>query len=308
MKRMKQCITFSLVCCIISIQLTAQTSLTVFSDNSPFTLYVNGEQKNAAPATSVKATGIAGTQCSVRLTFQNSGTPELKQHVYLEGADNLIFEVKKNKKGNPVLRLLSSDEVSQMEAITEKEVPTKKTGGLTEEDREAIKVVTTTTAAGISSYPQPVQPNNSGPAKVVDQGPIMEPEQKPVAAKNPYERYRTAKGFCNSPNLTADNIMKLKVKMEEKSKDERWRASYLKEILEPYLSTPGKCVTCKQYADLMNRYLVSDIYKYNVAKALFMKVYDPGNYDLIRETLKDNSYKQKLDEITLGYLSGVYGE
>ncbi|HEU5290336.1 MAG TPA: DUF4476 domain-containing protein [Cyclobacteriaceae bacterium] len=301
---MKRCITFSLAFLLMSSQLIAQVTLTVFSNDSPFTLYVNGVQKNVAPTTHVKVPDVPGSQCSVRVSFQDSSIPEVKQQIFLEEADNLIYEIRKNKKGNRVLRLLSADEASQ---LSEPEVQaTVSQPDVTKRDNEVKKVEKAETSATMVA-PKAASPTQ--PVEPTEQQPVNAEEQKPTPApfKNPYERYRNARGFCKTPNLSAEDILRMRVRMDEKSNNESWRAAYLKETVVGYIATPGKCVTCKQYADLMNKYLTSDTHKYDVARTLFMKVYDPGNFDLIRETFKDNTYKQKLDDITLDYLASSYG-
>ena len=304
---MKRCTTLSFAGMIICLQLTAQTALTVFSNDSPFTLYVNGAQKNAVPTTQVKVTDIPGAQCSVRLSFQDTSIPEVKQQVFLEGANNLIYEIKKNKKGNRVLRLLSSDEAGLLPKEEIQQASVASGSGASKSTNEVPKAAATTTTVVATNAAQPTQTTEQQPVKAEEQQPVKAEQQKPAPSKNPYEQYRTAKGFCTSPNLTAEDILRMKVRMDEKSNNENWRAAYLKETIEGYIATPGKCVTCKQYAELMNKYLTSDAHKYDIARTLFMKVYDPGNYDLIRETLKDSALKQKLDDLTLDYLASKYG-
>lgn len=107
--------------------LNAQSSLTVFSNETEFILYVNGQRKNADLATNVRATGINADFVKVKLTLKDPSTPEVTSSISLAQNDDATFELKKNKKGKYVLRFvsgkLSADEGATITDSDEKPAP-----------------------------------------------------------------------------------------------------------------------------------------------------------------------------------------
>lgn len=88
----------------------AQTSnLVVFSDGSEnFTLFVNGVRQNGTPASNVRATGLVGDMCKVRVVFEKGAIPEITRNLMLDIGLEQNYSIVKNKKGEFVLRLNGS--------------------------------------------------------------------------------------------------------------------------------------------------------------------------------------------------------
>lgn len=94
----------------ISLFSTAQDNpgtgtVTVFSEEGEkFTLYLNGDRKNATPEARVVAWNISEVPVSFRIVFEDSKIPELTKRGMRQGKHCLIA-IAKNKKGEYVLRI-----------------------------------------------------------------------------------------------------------------------------------------------------------------------------------------------------------
>lgn len=80
-------------------------SVTVFSeDGENFTLYLNGDRKNAETAPRVVVNDITEVPVSFRIVFENGSVPELKKNG-IRGGRDCTYSIQKNKKGERVLRI-----------------------------------------------------------------------------------------------------------------------------------------------------------------------------------------------------------
>lgn len=84
----------------------AQTSDLVFftDDGSKFTLIVDGDVKNAAPATRVVATGIRNDSPMVMVKFEDASIPQMRKPGYFPLGKEYTVMITTNKKGERVLR------------------------------------------------------------------------------------------------------------------------------------------------------------------------------------------------------------
>lgn len=91
---------------LLAFNLSAQTSdLVVFSDDgAKFTFIVDGDVKNAAPASRVVATGIKNETPVMMVKFEDASIPPIKQNGYLTAGKEYTMMVTTNKKGARVLR------------------------------------------------------------------------------------------------------------------------------------------------------------------------------------------------------------
>ena len=80
-------------------------TVTVFSeDGTKFTLYLNGDRKNASADTRVVAANISEVPVSFRIVFEDSKIPEIKKNGIRQGK-HCLYAVVKNKKGEYVLKV-----------------------------------------------------------------------------------------------------------------------------------------------------------------------------------------------------------
>jgi hypothetical protein len=80
-------------------------TVTVFSeDGAKFTLYLNGDRKNASPDARVVASNISEVPVSFRIVFEDAKIPEITRRGIRQGK-HCLFAVVKNKKGEYALRV-----------------------------------------------------------------------------------------------------------------------------------------------------------------------------------------------------------
>lgn len=84
----------------------AQTSDLVFftDDGAKFTLVIDGDVKNASPASRVVATGIRNESPMVMVTFEDATIPQMRKPGYFELGKEYTVMITTNKKGERVLR------------------------------------------------------------------------------------------------------------------------------------------------------------------------------------------------------------
>jgi hypothetical protein len=133
----------------------AQTSnLVFFADKGElFTLYINGEQKNASPLANVKVTGLTGDGIKARVVFQ-SAEPELNKFMMLTPNEETTVSILKNKKGVYTFRLISSSPIAAGNADTVYPTSTSTVSSSTPSSNattETTTVNTTTTAQNSQS-------------------------------------------------------------------------------------------------------------------------------------------------------------
>ncbi|MCC6936871.1 MAG: DUF4476 domain-containing protein [Flavobacteriales bacterium] len=94
-----------LVLCSIAPAAAQTNDLVFFSDDgSKFTLIIDGDVKNAEPATRVVATGIRNESTMVMVRFEDATIPQLKKPVYMPLGKEYTIMITTNKKGERVLR------------------------------------------------------------------------------------------------------------------------------------------------------------------------------------------------------------
>ena len=102
----------------------AQTSdLIVFSEmGEKFTLIIDGDVKNEAPATRVVATGLRNETPSIVVRMADAGIPPVKQNAWMEPGKEYTIKLTTNKKGEYVLRMQGQAELGTTK-VTETERP-----------------------------------------------------------------------------------------------------------------------------------------------------------------------------------------
>jgi|LakMenEpi03Aug12_release.lakeMendotaPanAssembly.Ray.scaffolds.fasta_scaffold04126_12 hypothetical protein len=101
--------------------LNAQTaSAVVFAElGEKFTLYLNGEKQNGSPQSNVKLNGLTGEFYQVRVDFEDAAFPDVSSSNFaVQKGIESTYVVKKNKKGEFVLRFHSQAEIGSSAAAT----------------------------------------------------------------------------------------------------------------------------------------------------------------------------------------------
>jgi hypothetical protein len=101
--------------------LFAQMNAVIYSEaGEKFTLYLNGEAMNSAPQTNVKLQGLTSEFYQARVDFQDPALADFSNNNFaLHTGMEVTYQVKKNKKGEYVLRYYTENPISS--AATNKE-------------------------------------------------------------------------------------------------------------------------------------------------------------------------------------------
>jgi hypothetical protein len=99
--------TLALASFLLASAAQAQTSdIVVFSEmGEKFTLVIDGDVKNATPATRVVATGIRNETPLIVVRVAETGVPPVKQNAWMEYGKEYTLKLTTNKKGEYVLRM-----------------------------------------------------------------------------------------------------------------------------------------------------------------------------------------------------------
>jgi hypothetical protein len=94
--------------------LFAQMNAVIYSEaGEKFTLYLNGEAMNSAPQTNVKLQGLTSEFYQARVDFQDPALADFSNNNFaLHPGMEVTYQVKKNKKGEYVLRYYTENPIS----------------------------------------------------------------------------------------------------------------------------------------------------------------------------------------------------
>ncbi len=92
----------------------AQMNAVIYSEaGEKFTLYLNGEAMNSAPQANIKLTGLTSEFYQARVDFQDASLADFSNNNFaLHPGMEVTYQVKKNKKGEYVLRFFTENPIS----------------------------------------------------------------------------------------------------------------------------------------------------------------------------------------------------
>ncbi len=133
---MKQTITLLAMMLTTAIIQAQTTNAVVFSeDGDKFTLLLNGEPQNASPQVNVKVTGLTSTYYTAKIDFESSALPDFTSKSFaLEIGTEATYVIKKNKKGEFVLRFHSYTPIGAASTATAEPVINPETRRIAEVD------------------------------------------------------------------------------------------------------------------------------------------------------------------------------
>lgn len=93
-------------------------SAVVFAElGEKFTLYLNGEKQNSSPQSNVKLTGLTGEFYQARVDFEDAANLDCSNNNFaVQKGVEVTYVIKKNKKGDYVLRFHSQSEIGSSTA------------------------------------------------------------------------------------------------------------------------------------------------------------------------------------------------
>lgn len=101
-------------CGSLSVHAQIKANATLFTEEGErFWVILNGERQNNEAQTNVKITGLNAPVYKLKVIFENPSIPEMDKNLYLEEGSEVTYTVRKNNKGEYVLRLMSSVPLAQ---------------------------------------------------------------------------------------------------------------------------------------------------------------------------------------------------
>lgn len=115
---MKQAVFLFALLLMISRAVSAQTSnAIIFTENGErFTAILNGVRQNDKPETNVKITGLNAEFYKLKVIFEDPALGEKNLNLYINTGSETSYSLRKNNKGEYVLRLVSEVPVAQAPA------------------------------------------------------------------------------------------------------------------------------------------------------------------------------------------------
>lgn len=122
---MKRLSTLAAVSIVSILALRAQTSdIIVFSEmGEKFTLVIDGEVKNEAPATRVEAKGVRNETPLIVVRIAETGVPPVRQNAFMEFGKVYTLRLTTNKKGEYVLRMQGMTDGASTSEVPAQEKP-----------------------------------------------------------------------------------------------------------------------------------------------------------------------------------------
>lgn len=101
----------------------AQMNAVIYSESGEkFTLYLNGEAMNNAPQSNVKLQGLTSEFYQARVDFQDAAFADFSNNNFaLHPGMEVTYQIKKNKKGEYVLRFYTENAISSISKTNVKE-------------------------------------------------------------------------------------------------------------------------------------------------------------------------------------------
>jgi hypothetical protein len=92
----------------------AQMNAVIYSEaGEKFTLYLNGESMNSSPLSNVKLQGLTSEFYQARVDFQDAALADFSNNTFaLHPGMEVTYQIKKNKKGEYVLRYFTENAIS----------------------------------------------------------------------------------------------------------------------------------------------------------------------------------------------------
>ncbi len=167
-------LTLFTVCLFLFFSSSAQMNAVIYSEaGEKFTLYLNGEAMNSAPQSNIKLQNLTSEFYQARVDFQDATLADFSNNNFaLHQGMEVTYQVKKNKKGEYVLRFYTENPVSSTATNTSPvnndvkdfavvdDAPTNATQTQTNNNTSvsgSSKTTTTTTVNGTNTTP-----NNGG--------------------------------------------------------------------------------------------------------------------------------------------------
>ncbi|CAN5475660.1 hypothetical protein BH11BAC2_BH11BAC2_26470 [soil metagenome] len=303
----------------------AQSNLILFTENGEkFTAILNGIRQNEKPETNVKITSLNAEFYKLKVIFDNQAFGEKNMNVAVEPGSETTYTIKKNTKGEFVLRLISSVPIAQAPPAPASQTVVVYGQTPAPEPAPAATVThqttTTTTTTGGNGNPDNVNFNmginvgetggsinmnmsgmdgsTSAQTTTIHQqsttttttttttDPYSAPAPAPVPPPNYLPGY-TGPIACPIP-MNPEDFSSLKQSIKAKSFEDT-KMTIAKQVVG------NQCLLVSQVKDLLGLFSFEDS-KLDLAKFSYNHTYDIGNYFKINDVFSFESSTEELNE------------
>jgi hypothetical protein len=302
-----------------------KTNLIFFTEQGEkFSVILNGVLQNLKPETNVKVIDLPAPSYKLKIIFQDSTLPQLDKNLMFNSNTETSFDIKKNSKGEYVVRYLNEVPIAQAMPPTNGQsvVIFSMSGPSAPVSSTTISTTQTTTTNGTTNPGDGVSMGvniggngvnmnmNINPGGTVVNGTTtttystttttttsstdMNPQTQPVQNQPAYimPGYSGPVG-CPMP-MSPDDFESLKNTISSKSFEE----SKL-DIAKQVVAT--NCLLCSQVREVMKLFSFEDT-KLTFAKYAYGHTFDTGNYFKVNDAF---TFESSIDELNK-YISGFH--
>jgi hypothetical protein len=272
----------------------------LFTENGEkFTAILNGVRQNDKPETNVKITGLNAEVYKLKVIFENPGSGEKNMNLYINTGTETSYCIRKNNKGEYVLRLVSEVPVAQAPMQTpSQKVIVYNSNPASSPQVETVTRTSTTTVT--NSTPENISiDRNDGRNISIQTAGVEETHSTTVihttsyssdaSGNNPNEIY--VAGYTGpigcTPPLTEVEFEDIKGSISSKTFEDT-RMTIAKQALADH------CVITSQIKQLMQLFTFEEN-KLEFAKFAYDHTYDIGNYFTINDAFKFDSSIEALN-------------
>ncbi|PKP04293.1 MAG: hypothetical protein CVU11_05310 [Bacteroidetes bacterium HGW-Bacteroidetes-6] len=309
--------------------LSAQNSNLVFfsEQGEQFLLVLNGVQQNNDAQTNVKVTDIIGNTVKVKIMFANDAIPQIDKAIYYNPGMETTYSIKKNNKGEYVLRPFSEAPIAQVVTpVPNQEVivygtPSVKTQTVVTQPVATQTTVTQTTVTqpvngeGVSmgiSINDPMGGTNinmnvnagtTGTSSATTYSETTTTSTTVGYTEEVYDQPRQPEHYVmqgyNGPvgcpwPMDQGAFMQAKSSIQAKSFDDS-KLIIAKQVLA------SNCMLCSQVKELMMLFSFEDS-RLDFAKFAYGHTYDIGNFYMVNDAF---DFESTIDELN-NYINGYH--
>lgn len=291
----------ALVCLTGAAMAQQTTNLVVFAEQGErFTVVLNGLRINDQPETNVKVSDLNTEYYKIKIVFDDAKIPDMDKTVMLKFGSEVTYNIKKNNKGEYVLRWLSETPIAQVppppptqRVIVYNQVPPNDgiviRGGIT-----TTTTTTTTTTGGTNVVGATVDVGGVGMNVVITDNTGGMTTGTTTTTYSTTTTTTTTGGTtgqvitegCVYP-MTSGDFNSAKGSISSKSFEDS-KLTTAKQIVD------ANCLTSQQVKEIMGLFSFEES-KLDFAKYAYNKVTDPNNYYKINDAFTFESSISELD-------------
>ena len=298
---------------LMSVAMAQSSNAVIFTENGEkFTIILNGVRQNDQPETNVKITGLNAEFYKLKVIFSNPAVGEKNFNLYLNARTETTYSIRKNSKGEYVIRLVSEVPIAQAVNNSPSQIAViyhdnpaanAQVGVVTHNTETTAQTIEST---NISIDRSPHVNGDDANIKISMSGVNGEEEQAhttvvhtttttthtfvshpaPIHPASYLEGYTGPVG-CQKP-ISADEFSDVKESIADK-KFEDSRMSVARQALNEH------CVFSSQVKELMLLFTFEDN-KLEFAKYAYDHTYDIGNYYKVNDAFNFESSIEELNK------------